>query len=230
MKNQTMIPPRPPRLFTRSALRELDHRAVAEFHIPLLLLMENAGRGVADAASRMLAATTEPATILILAGPGNNGADALVAARHLAEAGLAPQVRTLFETDAPCLHTNAALSQHLQIAHSLGLATHLGTAHMLAALTATQDSSHPLLIINGLFGTGLTRPLTGPARAAVELVNHHSRPPTQQILAIDIPSGLDADTGLPLTAASPPPLLPHLPASPPAPPKPSPSAASNAAT
>src|SRR5436309_9994620 len=71
--------------FTRAALRELDRRAVEEFHIPILVLMENAGRAVAEAARRHL---QQRSRVLILAGPGNNGGDGLVAARHLTNAGI----------------------------------------------------------------------------------------------------------------------------------------------
>src|SRR5262245_26041087 len=73
-----------PLIFSRQALRELDRRAVEEFHIPILVLMENAGRAVADAALRRMG---KKGRVLILAGPGNNGGDGLVAARHLHNAG-----------------------------------------------------------------------------------------------------------------------------------------------
>src|ERR1700760_4662782 len=72
--------------FNRDGLRELDRRAVEEYHIPILVLMENAGRAVAEAGLRLL---HKPGNnVLILAGPGNNGGDGMVAARHLHNAGV----------------------------------------------------------------------------------------------------------------------------------------------
>ncbi len=78
--------------FSRAQLREIDRRAVEEYHIPILALMENAGRAVAEAARGIMEGRPrhlkEGVGVLVLAGPGNNGGDGLVAARHLHNAGI----------------------------------------------------------------------------------------------------------------------------------------------
>lgn len=202
--------PFPPRVFTRQQLRELDRRAAEEFGIPLLLLMENAGRAVAETAWNLIG--SQRGTILILVGPGNNGADGLVAARHLAEAGSDVgvaggdvEIFTLFDPSDPKILSNPALATHLNITRALQLPltplvtsleplqNRLPTNRSTPSTTPTTPPP-PLLIIDALFGTGLTRPLSGIHAAVVELINASGHP----VLAIDIPSGLDADTGLPV--------------------------------
>ena len=73
-----------PMVFSKDAIRELDLQAITDYAIPGVILMENAGRGVADIARTMLKAD---APLVIVCGTGNNGGDGLVAARHLANAG-----------------------------------------------------------------------------------------------------------------------------------------------
>jgi len=200
-----MIATVPSRTFSRAALRELDRRAVEDYGIPILLLMENAGRAVADAAARLLTTMDASAGVLVLVGPGNNGADALVAARHLAARGASVDILTIFNPDDPAILRNAQLATHLGITRALGLlqpfqeSAVVGTLEMW--LTPPPPTGRaPGVIIDGLFGTGLTRPLAGLPRQIVDLLNAHAISAGHQVLAIDIPSGLDADTGLPVSA------------------------------
>lgn len=166
-------------------MRALDADAIETVGIPSLTLMEVAGRAVADAAEG-LARAEGSARAVALAGPGNNGADAVVAARHLRERG--------FEVEICVLGAEAQLSSEarhqLEVARRLGLAPRLveGEAAVAAVEACLRE---PGVVIDGLFGIGLSRPLEGWLRDAVERIEVHPHP----VVAVDIPSGVDADTG-----------------------------------
>lgn len=136
-------------------------------------LMQRAGQAAAHAAVAMAPA----GPVLVLAGPGNNGGDALEAAANLALLGI----------DVTIIHCAGSGAVAPETAHALQ------RARGSAALFANDvDVAHPwALVIDGLFGIGLARPLDGRARALVDSVNQASWP----VLALDVPSGLDADTG-----------------------------------
>ncbi|MDP2171754.1 MAG: NAD(P)H-hydrate dehydratase [Rhodocyclaceae bacterium] len=156
-----------------AALRaiEADHAAITPS------LMERAGSGAARVAQEMLAGTgTGPHPTLIIAGPGNNGGDAFVVARLLKEAKHTPHV--LFAGD-PALLPGAARRAH--------------TAWLAAGGTCLRNypATEPGLIIDGLFGIGLARPITGAYADWIERMNACGRP----VLALDVPSGLNAATG-----------------------------------
>ncbi|MFG1430774.1 NAD(P)H-hydrate dehydratase [Xanthobacter sp. V2C-8] len=154
-------------------------RCAVEMGVPSLELMENAGRAVADVVARR----SPSARVLVLCGPGNNGGDGFVAARILA---------------------GRSFRVHLAL---LGSREHLaGDAAAMAALWAgpvgdarTADLSAADLIVDALFGAGLSRDLDGDARALVERMAACGRP----IVAVDLPSGLDGATGLVRGAAAP---------------------------
>lgn len=130
------------------------------------------------AAARFVAARFAPgARVLVLAGPGNNGGDALVAATRLHEMGY--DLRVVLPSGAQSLPADAAL------AHVDWIAAGGATAHQL-----TPDAV-PDLVIDGLFGIGLNRPLGADWQALVDRVNAWNVP----VLALDVPSGIDADTG-----------------------------------
>jgi len=178
-------------LFSREAIREVDRRAVDEFGIPSILLMENAARALAGAALRL--ANTRPARILILCGPGNNGGDGLAAARFLLNESADVVIALAFDP----ARSKGDPAVHLEIAHRLGVP--------LAQIDESRPPDHldslvasagePDLIIDALLGTGLTSPLRDPIAAIVPWIN--ARRERSHILAADIPTGLDADTGRP---------------------------------
>lgn len=146
-------------------------------------LMEKAGLAVANAASRM---TTYERRVVVLAGPGNNGGDAFVAARHLIRRG---HVVDLFLLGAP----DALKGDAREAYNGLGFAA----VPMEQAFGPLQELGPYDLIIDGLFGAGLDRPLEGAALAIAEAINDsHAK-----VLAIDLPSGLDGRTGQVLGAA-----------------------------
>ncbi|PZQ48604.1 MAG: bifunctional ADP-dependent NAD(P)H-hydrate dehydratase/NAD(P)H-hydrate epimerase [Rhodovulum sulfidophilum] len=140
---------------------------------PGIELMEAAGRAVAAAA----AALAPAGPVLVLAGPGNNGGDGFVAARLLAAAGR--DVTLALLGDRARLRGDAALAA----ARWDG-----------PTIRATPELPRSAVIVDALFGVGLDRPLEGQAAAIVAAVNAARAP----VLAVDVPSGLDADTGQPL--------------------------------
>jgi len=136
-------------------------------------LMERAGEAAAQVAQQM-AQPGKP--IVVLAGPGNNGGDAFVVARRLRSAFF--DVRVVFRGDASRLPSDAANAFAAMTAGGL-------------AVDATLPNARPGLIVDGLFGIGLARPL---AREYAELVRW-SNAQGAPTLALDVPSGLDAETG-----------------------------------
>jgi NAD(P)H-hydrate epimerase len=164
-------------LLSAEQMREADRRVIAG-GVPGIALMRRAGRAVAEVASAM---APPPSRILVLCGPGNNGGDGSVAASLLAEAG--------HDVVLTCLAPIQALTGDA----ALAAADWTGPVHALDD-AAPQSSD---LVIDALFGTGLHRPLEGAAAEAVVALNRSGTP----VLAVDVPSGLDADTGAVLGVA-----------------------------
>jgi len=145
-----------------------------------LPLMERAGAEAAAVALQMLAGSTGP--VLVLAGPGNNGGDAFVVARRLKEAGRA--VSLAFAAEAESLPADAAAARKAWLVAG-GKVAH--------DLPSRRDWA---LVVDGLFGIGFSRPLDEPYADWVDHINRLAAP----ILALDVPSGLAADSGQALGA------------------------------
>lgn len=163
-----------PELLTAEQMYQADAAAAAA-GVPGIILMENAGRVVADA----ILARYEPGPVLVLCGPGNNGGDGFVAARLLSEAGWPVEVALLGRGED--LRGDAA--------HHAG--RWLGPVAPIASGGIAEAIARKALVIDALFGAGLSRPLEGAARHAVEAVNASGVP----AVAIDMPSGISGDTG-----------------------------------
>ena len=146
-------------------------------------LMENAGDAVARAVlSNLQGKEVSEKGVVVLAGPGNNGGDGLVAARVLAKSGV--KVSIFMERGS------GALDGKITLAKDAGAKVHsLSTNDALQNLESALKSSHA--VIDALFGTGSLRPILGVVKQAVELANTSGKP----IYSIDIASGLDADSG-----------------------------------
>jgi NAD(P)H-hydrate epimerase len=166
---------------TRAQVREVDRRATEQYHVPGIVLMENAARAVADEAWRMLGGA--PADVDIVCGGGNNGGDGLAVARHLHNRGC--RVRIRLATDPSHYQGDALINW--QIVAAMGLEV-LGPERLAIGKTA--------LLIDALFGTGLSKPPQGVYAECIEAMNGAG----VDVLAVDLPSGLDCDTGLPLGA------------------------------
>ncbi len=155
--------------------RELDRRAWEEFKIPGLLLMENAGLRAAEVALGMLNGSAGP--VVVICGPGNNGGDGFVCARHLFNRGI--DVRTVSVGFRSGSRGDAGINYEI-IRQLMPIET-FDQARLKEAV----------LIIDGLFGIGLNRDLEGVYRQTVEDVNLWKKP----VLSLDVPSGLNTDTG-----------------------------------
>jgi len=167
-------------------MRELDRTTIEERGVPDEVLMESAGRAVTEAALDRLSRAGPRPRIVVLCGSGNNGGDGFVCARLLHQEGLAPVVWMLGAKEKL---GGAALANFRRIEGSVPIEPRGETGELEADL-----------LIDALFGTGVTRPLEGTALAVVRRVER-SRPRLGHVLSIDLPSGLDADTGQPQGAA-----------------------------
>lgn len=175
----------------RTAAREIDRLAAERYGLRSIVLMENAAREVALAALDMTA-QAEPARVLIVCGPGNNGGDGLGAARHLHNAGA---VVSLLVPAGPMRPGSDGAEQHgIVRAMGLGAWSLGGGAPAEAAERAAEALGGVGLVVDAMFGTGLDRPLSEPWSTLAGWINQKRRSGTL-VLAVDVPSGLDCDTG-----------------------------------
>jgi hydroxyethylthiazole kinase-like uncharacterized protein yjeF len=151
-------------------MRSLEEAAFAD-GIHAEDLMEEAGAGIAQAVSQF---HPRPGICRVYFGKGHNGGDALVAARHLAAAGWQIELFPAFPADAWSPLTTRKFQQ---LPPSKSLAT------------------GPLIILDGLLGTGATGPLRAPIQTATRQIRHSRQKEGARVFALDIPSGLDADSG-----------------------------------
>ncbi len=157
-------------LLTTSHMAEADRLTIAS-GTPGIELMENAGRAVADAVA---ARFPNDRPVVVAAGPGNNGGDGFVAARLLRQRGY--PVRLILLGERSRLKGDAALAAELWDGDVESAGADFGAATVL---------------IDALFGAGLDRPLTGPATDLVDRINRSGA----FVLAVDLPSGIDGDSG-----------------------------------
>jgi NAD(P)H-hydrate epimerase len=181
-------------LMSRDQVRAFDAWAINELGIPGAVLMENAGRSCAELILSNLPIKTNP-QVCLFCGVGNNGGDGFVIARHLLNNGVTPTVVLCGQRSK--IKGDAALN--LGVIERLGVRVeHLdfdnvdGINAQVASLAGNAD-----IIVDAIFGTGLTGTLRDEHKRLIEAINRLNRP----VLAVDIPSGLDCDTGQPLGAA-----------------------------
>ncbi|MDQ3440933.1 MAG: NAD(P)H-hydrate epimerase, partial [Planctomycetota bacterium] len=167
---------------TRAQMREIDRRAIEEYHIPGIVLMENAARSVVDVARGMLR-REGLRSALILCGGGNNGGDGLAIARQLHNRGT--PVFIGLATDPANYKGDALINWRIVSA--------MGLRHAPATPELVREHSRDL-IIDAIFGTGLSEVPRPPFDELAKAINDD----TGAVLAVDVPSGLDCDTGQPL--------------------------------
>ncbi|MBB3220106.1 NAD(P)H-hydrate dehydratase [Pseudoduganella umbonata] len=163
-----------------SVVQIRDVERLAASGLPKGMLMERAGRAAAGVALDLLPFDTPRAQVLVLAGPGNNGGDAFEVAANLADAGAHVSVVHIAPTGPTAAERDRALER--------ARASKARFADLAAADIAAADWD---LVVDGLFGIGPRRPLDGAPGLLVDAVNTLACP----VLALDVPSGLDADTG-----------------------------------
>jgi len=167
-------------LVTAEQMRKLEERAMSDSGLPSLVLMENAARAVADAAIRMDRPDRPMKRWAVLAGKGNNGGDGIAAARHLTEAGCSCEI--ILAVPPEQLGADAALQ--LKAARSFGIPVQVFSPG--ATPWHRYDG-----IIDALLGTGTAGAPREPYASMIREANGSGLP----IVAVDIPSGLDADSG-----------------------------------
>ena len=199
-------------VLSREQMRAYDRFAVESCHVPGVVLMENAGRGAADVIEKILggehagqggpnggkhrrARTADGGAgtrVVVVCGAGNNGGDGFVVARHLLSRG--------FEVSSFLMGASEKVTGDARINHDAyidlgGRCVELADGAELGGLETELASA--AMAVDAIFGTGLARPIDGHLRRVVELVNRVAA----HRVALDIPSGLDADTGMPLGVA-----------------------------
>ncbi len=180
-------------VMTRDEARAFDFNAINSIGIPGAVLMENAGRSCAELVIEKLTGIKNP-KVCIFCGTGNNGGDGYVIARHLKNAGFKITVvvcgdKSKVKGDAKTnLDILAALHQPVEQVEP----DSSDIVRIIGKFGSKAD-----MIIDCLLGTGLTGPVKNGYKLIIETINSSTCP----VLAVDIPSGLDCDTGEPLGAA-----------------------------
>lgn len=188
------------RRLSRTRARALDRAALEEFGVPGLVLMEHAARSVVELVER---AWPGPGRALVFCGGGNNGGDGFAIARGLADRGW--RVHVLATADTARARGDAAVERAIAARARIPIERFVATKLAGDAFLAHADAmlggpAH--LVIDALLGTGFAPrgpddQLGGDVGAAVDAIAGLRRERGAQVIAVDVPSGLDADTGLP---------------------------------
>jgi NAD(P)H-hydrate epimerase len=173
------------RSLTRDEVRDVDRRAIEQLGLPGIVLMENAGRGAAE----LLISLGIDGPVAVVAGKGNNGGDGFVIARHLENHGC--DVRVLLFADPKELSGDAATNYRVLCAAGSPIRNCLAETDPSGW---KKDLGSCSWIVDALLGTGTRGTVREPFGTVIEQINASAR----RVLAVDLPSGLDCDTGRPL--------------------------------
>ncbi len=168
---------------SRQEVRQVDRRAIEECGLPGGVLMENAGRG----AALLLSTLGIHGPVVVCCGKGNNGGDGFVIARHLANHCMG--VRVLLFVRPEDLSGDAAVHYRVLTTTGVPIEVHAGEQLDRAGLQQEMDCAE--WVVDALFGTGLSGPVRAPFDQVIEAINDSEA----RVLAVDIPSGLDCDSG-----------------------------------
>lgn len=174
---------------TREEMRALDRKAIEEIGIPATVLMENAGRGAAELLLRL----GVHGRVVVCCGKGNNGGDGFVLARHLRNQQI--RVHVLLFASPEELSADAKLPYEVLKRSAVPIVTFDSNPFNRAQLELELATAE--WVVDALFGTGLRGPLQSPHDEVIAAINASRA----RVLALDIPSGLDCDTGEPLGTA-----------------------------
>ena len=178
------------KIVTAAQMQALDRRAITEGHIPSLTLMAHAGASVVAAMEQTFGSLAGK-TVAVLCGKGHNGGDGFVVARLLKRKRA--RVQVLLMTRPADLAGDAKTMHRRFVSAGGASAIHACPSSVkLQKLLGNSD-----LLVDALLGTGLSAPITGPYRTAIDCINGADRPVT----AVDLPSGIHADTGAVLGTA-----------------------------
>lgn len=173
------------RIVTAEEMRALDERAIRQLGIPGVVLMENAGLQVIKLIQNILG-NPKGKRILILAGKGNNGGDGFVVARHLVNLGA--EVKVLIVANPEEINGDAKINLDIlqRMGHKVYSVVNANSLNIVRIAGIYSD-----LIVDAIYGTGFAGAVTEHVGKIIDLVNDSRRP----IVAIDIPSGVEANTG-----------------------------------
>jgi NAD(P)H-hydrate epimerase len=169
---------------TAEEMRQLDRRTIEEFHVPARVLMENAGLRVVEEIEKAWGPVNGK-TVTVAAGKGNNGGDGLVVARHLRERSARVHVFLLAPPEQLAGETRANLERYQRQPGQVFVVKDEKLDDLTRALSQSD------LIVDALFGTGLSSPVTGSAAGVIAAINASGKP----VVAVDLPSGIHTDTG-----------------------------------
>lgn len=183
-----------PKSVTVAAMQQLDKMAIENIGIPSVVLMENAGRAVAEEVQRRLKGRRHP-RVCVVCGLGNNAGDGLVAARHL----MAARIRTeiFFVGKGRQLKRDAGVNYRIlkRLSHPMRelVAGQVGLSvdGRQAEAGFSQVIAGSDIVVDAIFGVGLNRQIGEPFRSVIEIINREAR----RVVSVDIPSGLDGTTG-----------------------------------
>lgn len=157
---------------TADEMRAVDRIAVTDLGLDLPVMMENAGRNLADRV-----AARDPPTVTVLAGNGGNGGGGLAGARHLANRDIGVEVRL----DRPPRGLDGAAGRQLDLLEAMAVTVDVGPA----------DWDPGGVVVDAIVGYGVTGPLRGTAAALVRRLEESTAP----VISLDVPTGVDASTG-----------------------------------
>lgn len=184
------------KLPTAVEMRALDRNAIEDFGIPGIVLMENAGLGTVHMMIRELG-PCENSFALIFVGPGNNGGDGFVIGRHLHQRGCQPIFFIMVNPD----HLSGDAAVNFNIVEKLKLPFHIIDSKVRVKTIPVlfkQIESRGLpcyAVVDALFGTGLGRQINGHFADVIDLINQSEFAHSVPVVSVDIPSGLDSDSG-----------------------------------
>ena len=181
------------KVLTREEMRELDRKAIEEYKIPGIILMENAGRNVAEEILKMLD-DPQQAKVAILSGKGNNGGDGFVIARHLYNHSISVDVFLVARVSDILKDGDAGTNLQILLNMKIPVKEILDIPSINSILKELNGYN---ILVDALFGTGLSGDVREPFKTLINGVNNLNK----HMVSVDIPSGLDCNTGKILGAA-----------------------------
>lgn len=178
--------------WSRADAREHDRRAIEDYGIPSAVLMENAGRGASDwiIAHAEELGLGESSRVAVLCGPGNNGGDGFVLARHLALTGLSVVIVEI----GPQGRLRSDRERFKSVCLRMGLVV-LTSAEAFGADGALEEGPEVQLWVDSVLGTGFEGPMRQGLKTEMELLQAALGGSRRPVVALDLPSGMDADSG-----------------------------------
>ncbi|HUV30798.1 MAG TPA: NAD(P)H-hydrate dehydratase [Acidobacteriota bacterium] len=170
------------KLVTSAQMRQVDRESIDNRKIPGEQLMENAGRGIAIAILDEVITSPSQSSVAVLCGKGNNGGDGFVVARYLHQAGV--------HADVYFIGPIQSLSEDARLNFDRAAGADVDLHELRTAGDLPEDTACDF-VIDAVFGTGFTGEPQGLAADIIEYINRQDA----QIIAVDLPSGLNADTG-----------------------------------